>query len=86
MIGKKTPRLLVLAVALGIVASGILLSVFDGQYRWLANEIVETGSSEFDQIMQSEFELVAQAQLAVAAMGIRQAIESRASRSTSIVR
>ncbi len=76
MIGKKTPRLLLLAVAIGIVASGIMLSVFDGQYRWLANEIVETGSSEFDQILQAEFELVARAQLAVAAMGIGRVIES----------
>ena len=75
MIGKKTPRLLLLVVAIGIVASGIMLSVFDGQYRWLANEIVETGSSEFDQILQAEFELVARAQLAVAAMGIGRAIE-----------
>ena len=76
MIGKKTPRLLLLAVALGIVASGILLSVFDGQYRWLANEIVETGSSEFDQIMQSDFELVARAQLAVASLGIRNVVDT----------
>ncbi|HNP63565.1 MAG TPA: EAL domain-containing protein [Woeseiaceae bacterium] len=76
MIGKKSPRLLLLAIAIGIAASGIMLTVFDGQYRWLANEIVETGSSEFDQILQAEFELVARAQLAVAAMGISRVIES----------
>jgi diguanylate cyclase (GGDEF)-like protein/PAS domain S-box-containing protein len=76
MIGKKTPHLLLLAVALGVIASVILLSVFDGQYRWLADEIVETGSSEFDQIMESEFEVVAQAQLEVAAMGIQQAVKN----------
>ena len=76
MIGKKTPHLLLLAVALGVIASGILLSVFDGQYRWLADEIVETGSSEFDQILESEFEVVAQAQLEVAAMGIQQAVKN----------
>ncbi len=77
MIGKRKPRLLLLAIAMGIAASGIMLSVFDGQYRWLANEIVETGSIEFDQIMQSEFEHVARAQLAVAAMASRPAFESR---------
>lgn len=70
MIGRNSSRLLPLAVALGIAASAIMLSVFYGQYRWLATELVETSSSEFDQMLQADFVVTARAQLEVAAAQI----------------
>ncbi|MEX2496468.1 MAG: EAL domain-containing protein [Woeseia sp.] len=43
------PRYLILAAALSIVVVGIMLSIFYGQYRWLAGGIVET-SVEFHNV------------------------------------
>ena len=51
MIGNRIPRLLLLAVALGIAVSGVMLSVFYGQYRWLADQIVDASSAEFNQLI-----------------------------------
>tara|TARA_R110002096_G_scaffold154_22_gene930 strand:- start:15991 stop:18441 length:2451 start_codon:yes stop_codon:yes gene_type:complete len=70
MIGKISSRWFPLAVALGIAASAIMLSVFYGQYRWLANELVETSSSEFDRMLQADFVVTARTQLEVAAAKI----------------
>lgn len=74
MIGKISSRWFPLAVALGIAASAIMLSVFYGQYRWLANELVETSSSEFDQMLQADFVLTARTQLEVAAAKIGETV------------
>ncbi|MCH9693983.1 MAG: EAL domain-containing protein [Gammaproteobacteria bacterium] len=66
MIGIKTPRLLVLAVALGAAVSGIMLSVFYVQYQWLAQEIVTTSSAERDRLLAVEFQIIAQSKLELA--------------------
>ncbi len=69
MIGRKTPRLL-LAVALGVAVAGILLSVFYGQYQWLANQIVSTSSSEYQELVEADFEALARSQLDTAAANL----------------
>lgn len=63
MIGDKTPRTALLAVALSVIASGIMLSVFYGQYRWLTSELVESGSTEYNQLIEASFERRARLQL-----------------------
>lgn len=63
MIGNRTPRLLLLAVALAIAVAGIMLSVFYGQYRWLANQITQTSSVEYHRLLQASFERRARAQM-----------------------
>ena len=52
-----------LAVALGVAASVILLSIFYGQYRWLADEIVTASSEQHYGIMRSGFERRARARI-----------------------
>ena len=67
MIGKTTPIRLLLAVALGVAVTGILLSVFYGQYRSLANQIVETSSAEYQQLVEADFEILANTEIRAAA-------------------
>jgi diguanylate cyclase (GGDEF)-like protein/PAS domain S-box-containing protein len=70
MIGKKTPRWPLLALALGVAVSCILLSVFYGQYHWLANQIVATSSMEYRRLIEADFELLASAEIRAAADGM----------------
>ncbi|MBT8066436.1 MAG: EAL domain-containing protein [Gammaproteobacteria bacterium] len=56
MVSKRIPRAWLLAAALGVAASVILLSIFYGQYRWLADEIVTASSEQHYEIMRSGFE------------------------------
>jgi len=72
MIGKKTPRWPLLAVALGVAVSCILLSVFYGQYHWLANQIVATSSMEYRRLIEADFELLASTEIRAAADGMRE--------------
>ena len=67
MIGTRTPRLLLLAVALGVAVAGIMLTVFYGQYRWLASEIIETSSGQYDRQAAASFERRARHQIHMAA-------------------
>ncbi len=67
MIGNRLPRLLLLAVTLGVAVSFIMLSVFYGQYRWLANQIVATSSAQHELLLRDSFEQDAHAQLLSAA-------------------
>ena len=67
MIGTRTPRLLLLAVMLGIAVSGVMLSVFYGQYRWLADRIVAASSEEYNRRAEMFFEERARAELQNAA-------------------
>ncbi len=69
MIGNRTPRLLLLAVALGVMVSGVMLSVFYGQYRWLADQIVDASSAEYNELAAANFEQQASSQLQLAAKG-----------------
>lgn len=67
MIGNRTPRLLLLAVALGVAVFGVMLSVFYGQYRWLTEQIVDASSTEYNQLVETNFEQRARSELQVAA-------------------
>jgi diguanylate cyclase (GGDEF)-like protein/PAS domain S-box-containing protein len=66
MIGNRTPRLFLLAVALVVAVSGVTLSVFYGQYRWLANQITATSLTQYTLRAEANFELQARAQLQIA--------------------
>jgi len=74
MIGNRTPRLLILAVALGVTVSGVMLSVFYGQYHWLAEQIVDASSAEYDLRAEATFEQQAHAQLLIAADKMHDAV------------
>lgn len=63
MIGRVLPRYLVLAAALSIVVVGLMLSLFYGQYHWLAYDIVESSVAEHNAILRDSFEGRARAQL-----------------------
>ena len=56
MIGGRFPKYLALAVILGMAVSIIMLSMFYGQYRWLASEIVADSSAEHLTFLKQSFE------------------------------
>ena len=56
MIGKRIPRVWLLTVALGVAAATIMLSMFYGQYHWLADRIVTTSSEHHYALMKGSFE------------------------------
>jgi len=74
MIGDRTPRLLILAVALGVTVSGVMLSVFYGQYHWLAEQIVRASSAEYHLRAEANFEQQAHTQLLAAADRMHDAV------------
>jgi diguanylate cyclase (GGDEF)-like protein/PAS domain S-box-containing protein len=63
MIGNKTPRLLWVAVAIGIAVFGVMLLAFYGQYRWLADQIVAASSVEYNLLVEADFEQRARTEL-----------------------
>jgi len=63
MSSKILPRYLLLASTLAIVVVGIMLSMFYGQYRWLANSIVATSVEQHDVILAASYERRARAQM-----------------------
>lgn len=67
MIGSRLPRLWVLAVALGVSAAIIMLSMFFAQNRWLANQIVTASSEQHYAFMQSSFERRKRSRIHIAA-------------------
>jgi diguanylate cyclase (GGDEF)-like protein/PAS domain S-box-containing protein len=56
MVGTRISRVWLFAVALGAIAAVVMLSMFYGQYRWLAREIVATSSEQHNVYMQESFE------------------------------
>ena len=56
MIGSRIPRFLLYATTLGVIVAAIMLSMFYGQYRWLANQIVSTSYSEHRALLEASFE------------------------------
>ncbi len=76
MIGNRTPRLLLLAVALGIAVFGVMLSVFYGQYHWLAEQIVDASSERFKLRAEAVFEQQAREQLQAAASALPEIIDN----------
>lgn len=73
MFGNRIPRLLLLTVALGVTVSGVMLSVFYGQYQWLAEQIVDASSTEYNMRAEARFEQQARTQLQGSADGMREA-------------
>ena len=67
MIGIKTHRLLWVAIAIGIAVFGVMLLAFYGQYRWLADQIVEASSAEYNHLVEANFEQRARTELQVGA-------------------
>ncbi len=56
MIGRRIPRFLLYATTLGVIVAGLMLSMFYGQYRWLAREIVATSYEEHRSLVEASFE------------------------------
>ena len=63
MIGSRIPRFIVYATVLGTVVAVIMLSMFYGQYRWLARQIMSTSFEEHRALLQESFERRARADL-----------------------
>ena len=63
MLGSKIPRYLLLGLMLGAMIGVIMLSMFYGQYRWLANEMITTSSAQHDAFLQASFERRVRAQM-----------------------
>ena len=63
MIGKKIPRYFRMGLTLGIAVGVIMLSMFYGQHRWLADEIVTTSAKQHDAFLYASFERRMRAQL-----------------------
>ena len=63
MIGSKIPRYLLFYLTLGAGVAAIMLSMFYGQYRWLANEITTASATEHDILLAENFERRARADL-----------------------
>jgi len=63
MIGSRIPRYFLYATALGVIVAGVMLSMFYGQYRWLANQIVATSFEEHRTLLEASFERRMRAEL-----------------------
>ena len=64
MIASKIPRYLLFALMLGFAVTVIMLSMFYGQYHWLAEEIVARSSAEHDSFLEVNFERRTRSQMA----------------------
>ena len=56
MIGSRIPRFLLYATTLGVIVAAIMLSMFYGQYRWLARQLVTTSYEEHRVLLEASFE------------------------------
>jgi diguanylate cyclase (GGDEF)-like protein/PAS domain S-box-containing protein len=56
MIGSKIPRLFLYATVLGTVGAVVMLSMFFGQYRWLAGQMMATSYEERRSLLQMNFD------------------------------
>lgn len=63
MTGRILPRYLALAAALSLVVVGLMLSIFYGQYRWLAGGLVDASVDEHSASLAASFERRARGQL-----------------------
>ncbi|HEX7061484.1 MAG TPA: EAL domain-containing protein [Woeseiaceae bacterium] len=63
MTGRILPRYLVLAAALSLVVVGLMLSIFYGQYHWLAGGIVGASVDEHSTALAASFERQARGRL-----------------------
>ena len=63
MVGSRIPRYLLFVLLLGTAVATIMLSMFYGQYRWLANEITTTSSAKHEAFLLDSYERLVRAQL-----------------------
>jgi diguanylate cyclase (GGDEF)-like protein/PAS domain S-box-containing protein len=77
MIGVPFPRILVLATVVGIVAAGVMLSLFYGQYRWLANQLVSTSEDNHRALLEASYERRVRADLHAIADSLPDDVEAR---------
>ena len=63
MIGKVLPRYIFLVSTLTLVVIGVMLSIFYGQYRWLASGIVSSSVGQHDISLSANFERQARIEL-----------------------
>jgi len=63
MIGSKIPRYLLFGLTLGVIVAAAMLSMFYGQYRWLANEITTTSAAQHDAFLRASYERRVRAQM-----------------------
>ena len=63
MIGSRIPRFFLYATVLGTVVAAIMLSMFYGQQRWLARQIMSTSNEEHLVLLQASFERRSRAEL-----------------------
>jgi len=81
MIGSKIPRYLRFGLILGVAVATIMLSMFYGQYRWLAQEITSTSTAEHDAFLRASYERRVRAQMHAAADRLSSEIGARNSAS-----
>jgi diguanylate cyclase (GGDEF)-like protein/PAS domain S-box-containing protein len=63
MIGSRIPRFLLYATVLGTVVAAIMLSMFYGQYRWLAGQIMSTSYEEHRTLLEVSLDRHTRAEL-----------------------
>jgi len=63
MIGSKIPRYLLFVLTFGVAVAAVMLTMFFGQYRWLANEITTTGAAEHETFLRNSYERRMRSQL-----------------------
>ena len=63
MIGSKFPRYILFILTFGVAIAAIMLTLFFGQYRWLAEEITTTSSAEHDEFLRASYERRARSQM-----------------------
>jgi len=56
MISNIVPRHLIVALLLGVGLTAVLLTLFYGQYRRLAEDMVQTSSAEHEAVLRESFE------------------------------
>jgi diguanylate cyclase (GGDEF)-like protein/PAS domain S-box-containing protein len=70
MIGSRIPRFLLYATTLAVVVAAIMLTLFYGQYRWLARQIVTTSYEGHRALVEASFERRLRADLHAIADGL----------------
>ena len=56
MFGSKIPRYLLIVLAFGAAFGITMVSMFYGQYRWLANELLTTSETEHEAFLEASYE------------------------------
>ncbi|MDH3333738.1 MAG: hypothetical protein OEM30_05010, partial [Gammaproteobacteria bacterium] len=63
MIGSRIPRFFLYATVLGTAVAAIMLSMFFGQSRWLAGQMMSTSYEEHRSLLEASFDRHSRAEL-----------------------